>query len=239
LFAVAAAEQLVHNELVKATLEVINQMQADGVICHYGIGGGVAAAYYTEPASTPDMEAFVILPFDPRGESASMSALHSYLAARGCSCNGQHFEIRGWPVRISAARNDLEHAAVAGSLPESVDGEAAWILAAEDLIAIALAESSLRGQIWIQRLTEADAFDELTLKAVLTSNGLISKWEEFEKKYPPQFASKEGTERARASFTEKVKILEKLRERDKAIAASGLRRQPLGADCDKTRQGSK
>jgi hypothetical protein len=31
---------------------------------------------------------------------------------------------------------------------------------------------------------------------------------------------------ASLSFTEKIKILEKLRDRDKAIAAAGLRRKP-------------
>ena len=32
---------------------------------------------------------------------------------------------------------------------------------------------------------------------------------------------------AKLSFTEKVKILEKLRDRERAIAASGLRRRPV------------
>jgi hypothetical protein len=33
------------------------------------------------------------------------------------------------------------------------------------------------------------------------------------------------------SFDEKIKVLEKLRDRDKAIAASGLRRKPGEKNC--------
>ena len=41
---------LVENGFVKRTLELINEMQADGVIYHYAIGGAVAATFYLEPA---------------------------------------------------------------------------------------------------------------------------------------------------------------------------------------------
>lgn len=37
---------------MKATLAVINQMQADGVIGKYAIGGAVGATFYLEPAAT-------------------------------------------------------------------------------------------------------------------------------------------------------------------------------------------
>jgi hypothetical protein len=39
---------------------------------------------------------------------------------------------------------------------------------------------------------------------------------------------------AALSFTEKIKILEKLRDRDKAIAAAGLRRKPEAQSAKKT-----
>jgi hypothetical protein len=38
---------------------------------------------------------------------------------------------------------------------------------------------------------------------------------------------------AALSFTEKIKILEKLRDRDKAIATAGLRQKPLAQSSDK------
>jgi hypothetical protein len=63
-FAANLASQavVVHNESVKITLETINQMQADGVIEEYAIGGAVGATFYLEPAATLDLDIFVILP---------------------------------------------------------------------------------------------------------------------------------------------------------------------------------
>ena len=37
---------------MKATLQVINQMQADGIISRYAIGGAIGATFYLEPTST-------------------------------------------------------------------------------------------------------------------------------------------------------------------------------------------
>src|SRR5258706_10672269 len=50
------------NEAVKATIQAINQMQADGVIGKYAIGGAVGATFYLEPAATLDVDIFVTLP---------------------------------------------------------------------------------------------------------------------------------------------------------------------------------
>ena len=41
---------------MKKTLELINQMQADGVISHYAIGGEAGATFYLEPAATLDVD---------------------------------------------------------------------------------------------------------------------------------------------------------------------------------------
>jgi hypothetical protein len=46
---------------MKATLRVVNQMQADGVISRYAIGGAIGATFYLEPTSTFDIDVFVAL----------------------------------------------------------------------------------------------------------------------------------------------------------------------------------
>lgn len=62
---------------MKATLEAINQMQADGVIGKYGIGGAVGATFYLEPAATLEVDVFVI------GTLLSLAPIYEYLKARG------------------------------------------------------------------------------------------------------------------------------------------------------------
>jgi hypothetical protein len=213
---------------VRATLEAINQMQTDGVISHYAIGGAVGAVEYSEPAATLEIEVLVILPFDPRGSSDSLAALHSYLMAHGYKGDGECFEIGSWPVRFLVAKNELEREAVAGSLPLSVNGKYVFVMMAEHLVAIALTMNRPKDLPWMLRLAQRDVIDELALKAILKSHDLIDKWLQFERDFPPQFPSKEEMRNrlASLSFSEKIKIMESLRGREEAIAASGLRRNP-------------
>ena len=47
---------------MKQTLDVINQMEADGVIGRYAIAGAVAAYNYVEPSLTNDLD--ILVSFD-------------------------------------------------------------------------------------------------------------------------------------------------------------------------------
>jgi hypothetical protein len=75
-------EELVDNVFVKKTLELINQMQADGVISHYAIGGAVCATFYLEPAATLDVDVFVILSYRS-GALISLSPIYEYFEGEG------------------------------------------------------------------------------------------------------------------------------------------------------------
>ena len=60
---------------MKQTLDVINRMEADGIIGRYAIAGAVAAYNYIEPAVTSDLDILVafetpVIIFEPRGGTA-------------------------------------------------------------------------------------------------------------------------------------------------------------------------
>jgi hypothetical protein len=44
---------------MKQTLEVINRMEADGIVGRYAISGAVAAYNYVEPAVTADLDILI------------------------------------------------------------------------------------------------------------------------------------------------------------------------------------
>ncbi len=44
---------------MKETLELVNRMQAEGVIGAYAIDGAVGATFYVEPMATMDVDVFV------------------------------------------------------------------------------------------------------------------------------------------------------------------------------------
>ena len=169
--------------LVKVTLETINQMQADGIIGKYAIGGAVGATLYLEPAATLDVDIFVTLPAAPGSLLLSLAPIYDYLKARGAGVKDEHIVIGGWPVQFLPPSSDLEREAVAESVAASVEGVTTWVMSAEHLVAIALRTGRAKDHIRILQFVEQKAVDRGKLQSVLERHGLTSKWLQFEKKY--------------------------------------------------------
>jgi hypothetical protein len=74
---------------IKETIATINQMQADGVIGRYAIGGAVGATFYLEPIATLDVDVFVAFHPEPGRLILSLRPVYEYLTARGCSTEGE------------------------------------------------------------------------------------------------------------------------------------------------------
>ena len=168
---------------MKATLEAINQMQADGVIGKYAIGGAVGATLYLEPAATLDIDIFVVLPTAPGTSLLTLTPLYDYLKARGWTVRDEHVVIGDWPVQFLPPSNDLEQEAVAASVDTTVEGITTWVMSAEHLVAIALRTGRSKDHIRILQFIEQDAVDRGKLHDVLARHGLVAKWKQFENKY--------------------------------------------------------
>jgi hypothetical protein len=89
------------NEVMKATLEAINQMQTDGVIGKYAIGGA-GATFYLQPAATLDVDIFVTLPASSGGLllGIGIAPIYDYLKARGGTVEDEYIVIGGWSERL-------------------------------------------------------------------------------------------------------------------------------------------
>jgi len=168
---------------VKATLEAINQMQADGVIGRYAIGGAVGATLYLEPAATLDVDIFVMLPTAPGSSLVSLAPLYDYLKVRGGTVKDEHIVIGGWPVQFLPPSSELEREAVAESVAATVEGVTAWVMSAEHLVAIALCTGRSKDHVRILQFIEQGAVDRRKLQGVLERHGLTPKWKEFERRY--------------------------------------------------------
>ena len=68
---------------LKEVLATINQMQTDGVIDQYAIGGAVGATFYLEPIATLNIDIFVAFRPEPGQVLVSPQPLLDYLVARG------------------------------------------------------------------------------------------------------------------------------------------------------------
>src|SRR5208282_5684342 len=122
---------------IKETVAIINQMQADGVIGKYAIGGAVGATFYLEPADTQDVDIFVALNA-PVGQSiVTLTPIYEYLIARGCQPDKEYIIISGWPVQILPAESPLLQEALEQSVERDFAGIPVRAFTAEHLAALA------------------------------------------------------------------------------------------------------
>ncbi len=177
---------LAHNDskgdLVKTAIEAINQMQADGVIGKYAIGGAVGATLYLEPAATIDLDIFVVLP-TAVGGLLTLTPIYEYLKSRGAKVVDEYIEIDGWAVQFLPPSNDLETEAVAEAVSTTVEGVRTWVMSAEHLVAIALRTGRSKDHIRLLQFIEREAVNRTKLQSLIEKHGLTLKWKQFESKY--------------------------------------------------------
>jgi hypothetical protein len=166
---------------MKATLTIINQMQADGVIGKYAIGGAVGATFYLEPIATLDIDIFIS--FQSAGSLISLSPIYNYLTARGFKAEKEYIHIEGWPVQFLPAGNELIEEAVAQAVETQVESVRAWIMTAEHLVAIALQTGRAKDFGRILQFVESGILISDKLDSILSRHGLLPKWEQFENKF--------------------------------------------------------
>src|SRR5687768_2447415 len=166
---------------MKATLEVINKMQRDGVIARYAIGGAVGAIYYVEAISTEDIDVFVSVTPPPGRLIVTLEPIYDYLKGLGYEFKGQHLEIEAWPVEFLPADEPLYHEALLSPVEVEMDGIKTWVMTQEHLMAIAMKTGRRKDFARLEQFVALGTFKEEYLREILRRHKLLSKWEDFRK----------------------------------------------------------
>jgi hypothetical protein len=168
---------------IKETISTINQMQADGVIQRYAIGGAVGATFYLEPVATLDVDVFVTFQPEPGRLLASPQPIFDYLKAHGSSMEGEYIVVAGWPVQFLPAANPLAVEALEQAVEKDVAGVPARVFTAEHLAAIALQTGRAKDKARLLQFIEAGALDVARFQDIISRHGLIEAWKRFEKQF--------------------------------------------------------
>ena len=168
---------------MKATLEVINQMQADGVIAQYAIGGAVGATFYLEPAATLDIDVFISIEKSSGSTFVTLSPIYDYLTKRGHKAEGEYIIIGGWPVQFLPPGNPLIEEALVQAVGTEVEGVPTRVMTAEHLAAIALQTGRAKDHNRLLQFIESGALDANKLDGILARHALLEKWEQFGQRF--------------------------------------------------------
>src|SRR5258708_18317000 len=171
---------------MKQTLDVINRMEADGIIGRYAIAGAVAAYNYVEPTVTEDVD--VLIAFDsgqhrPRTGLITLEPILSYLKDKGYSdFRKEGILIEGWAVQFIPVASDLDAEALATA--DEVDLEIhpyagsvqTRVLRPQHIVATALRVGRPRDHLRIVQFLEEEAVDIEALCGVIHRFGLRDAW---------------------------------------------------------------
>jgi len=168
---------------IKEAIQIINRMEADGVIERYAIGGAVGATFYLEPVATLDVDVFIEFRAEPGSHLVSLEPIFTYLRDRGCTMEGEHIVIAGWPVQFLPANSNLLQEALVAAVEKSVEGTSARVFTAEHIAAIALQTGRAKDKARVLQFIEANAVDLGRVREILTRHGLNGNWQQFEQQF--------------------------------------------------------
>ena len=171
---------------MKQTLDVINAMEADGVIGRYAIAGAVAAYNYIEPTVTEDVDILISLDKSSRSGLVMLAPILAYLKSRGYDeYRKEGLLIEGWPVQFLPVGDDLDAEALTQAqdveiaIGASVGAVKTHVLRPEHLIAISLRVGRPKDAIRIIQFLDAGAVDLERLCDVLARHHLTDMWRAF------------------------------------------------------------
>src|ERR1035437_4543147 len=96
---------------MEATLAIVHELEATGLVERYALGGAVAGFFYAEAMVTEDLEAFVALKTPASGVIA-LTAIYDFLIQRGATMEREHLWLAGTLVQLIPTFDALTEEAV-------------------------------------------------------------------------------------------------------------------------------
>lgn len=161
---------------MKKTFGVINELESEGVIKSYAMGGATALLFYAEPALTYDIDIFIFLPDDQGTRLIDLGPLYKALADKGYTAKKEHVIIEGIPVQFIPVYNDLVGEAVKKAVRRAYEGMQIRVLKMEYLFAIMIDTNRPKDRERIRKLLDEVKFDQDLLQEILKRHGLKDRW---------------------------------------------------------------
>lgn len=160
------------------TLLVLNELERNGTLSRYAIGGAMGATFYVEPLLTFDLDIFVLLP-ETQGGLLTLTPLYEALRVKGYTEEGECVVIDGVPVQFLPAYNALLEEALREAREMPYESTSTRVLRVEHLIAICIQTGRAKDRERVRILREQATWDHEYLAAILRRHHLEGRWKEW------------------------------------------------------------
>lgn len=161
---------------MRDTLAVINELEAEGIIRKYAIGGAIGVLFYAEPTFTEDLDIFCYLPQREGSLLVSLGPVYDYLHKRGYETRAEHIEIEGVLVQFLEPATDLVKEALDNAVERDFDGVRTRVFQYEHLLAIMAETGRPKDKTRINEALESAEPDSEKLNETLKRHDLLDRW---------------------------------------------------------------
>ncbi len=167
---------------MEKALEVVNELEKNGVIGKYAVGGGIAAVFYIEPLLTYDLDIFFIPAKESRG-LITLSPIYDYLTGKGYQIEKEQIIIEEIPVQLIPVYNELTREAVENAVDTIYKQTPVRIVRAEYLVAIMVQTFRPKDKERIIKFMDEGELDSEYLRGILQRYNLSEKFEQLMRLY--------------------------------------------------------
>jgi hypothetical protein len=168
---------------MEKVIEILNRMQADGVIEKFAIGGGIATIRYLEAYLTDDIDVFLSPVIMSEGGLVSFGPIYSYLDELGYRPEREYIRIDDWLLQFVFAVEPIQKEAVEEAERVAFAGAYTSIFSVEHLAAELLRSGRLKDLTRVADLLNSEQMDMNKFRDIINRNGLTEKWQQFASRY--------------------------------------------------------
>jgi hypothetical protein len=166
---------------MEEAIRTLNQLQKEGLIGEWAIGGGMAVIFYTEPFVTFDVDVFAMFP-QTQGDLIDLQPVYARLQELGGRIEGQYVIMGNTPVQLLFPPTALEEEALHKAVKRDYAGLSMRAFRPEYLIAIYLSVNRPQDRLRIQMLMDQAEPDRILLEDIIKRHHLEEKWNRYQSK---------------------------------------------------------
>lgn len=167
---------------MREALTVMLELQKEGLLRQFAVGGAIAASFYLEAIATEDLDIFAFITPSASG-LLLLTPLYDRIKALGGTVRNEHIVIGTWPVQILPAFNPLIEEAVLNAPLQSYETLQVAVISALHLAAIALQLGRAKDLARITALLDSGAVDQMQLSLMAGSHGLTERWQTYVRRH--------------------------------------------------------